>query len=272
MMMAGVFCLTLDNSLSFAFSFSQMNVYCGIFLLVCISLDRYLSIAYATQLFSHKKPLVAHISFLLVWPVSLLLTIPDWDFLVVERDPEWEEKTLCIPNCYHSKWKLVSRLLYHIGFFLPAVTLIICCSCILLRLQRSSKGLQKQRDAMIILALVVVFFLCWMPYNITLIVDTFRSKAQQETGNSESSLKTALMVTSVLACVHACLRPLLYLGLCRNFKKWTLAALRCARVESNDSLWELCVGEEALPAQSHEEEELKQMKADVEHPVQPNQC
>ncbi|KAM7383220.1 hypothetical protein PAMP_002891 [Pampus punctatissimus] len=237
----------------------NMNFYCGILLLVCISFD-HLSILYTTQ----KKPRLTRHTFLSVWLFSLLLTIPYWDFLVVKRDPELEEKTLCIPNCYLPKWKLVSRLLHHIlGFLLPAVALIVCCSCILLRLQHKSKRHQMQRATMVILALVVVFCLCWMPYNITLIVDTFRStsKVSKETGNTESPMKTALTVTSALACVHACLRPLLYLCLCENVRKQTLALLRCEKDETKGSLLEL----------SHEREELKQMTS-VEHQAQSTQC
>ncbi|XP_044215664.1 C-X-C chemokine receptor type 3-like [Thunnus albacares] len=251
----------------------NINFYFGIFLLVCISLDHYLSIAHSTRLYSHKKPKSARISFLLVWLFSLLLIIPNWDFLVIKADPEAEEKTLCIPN-YFSKLNLVSRLFHHIlGFLLPAVVLIVCCSCILLMLQRSSKSLQKQRATMVILALVWIFLLCWMPYNITLIVDTFMrtSKVPQETTNSKTFLKTALLVTTALACVHACLRPLLYLSLCGNFRKQLLALLRCTRIESEGSLWELGVGEEALPAESHGGEEMKQMTS-VEHQVQSAQC
>uniref|UniRef100_A0A3Q1FQE0 C-X-C motif chemokine receptor 3 n=1 Tax=Acanthochromis polyacanthus TaxID=80966 RepID=A0A3Q1FQE0_9TELE len=253
----------------------NINFYCGIFLLVCISLDHYLSAIHVTQLYSHKKPWLVHISCLLVWLVSLLLTIPDWIFLVAmtEKDPV-KNKTFCVHDYSQSvtDWQLLSRLLHHmVGFVLPAGALVICWSCILLRLQRSSKGLQNQRFIMVILPLIVVFFLCWMPYNITLIVDTSRRSSEESykdlSGNPEGSLKAALVATSALGCVHACLRPLLYLGLCRNFRRRLLDVLKCATVESKSSLWEINVGEEALPDQSHEGEELKQMTS-AEHQVQ----
>lgn len=113
---------------------------------------------------------------------------------------------------------------------------------------------------MVVLLLVAVFFLCWMPYNITLIVDTIRSSTKEpNVRNPEGSLKRALMVTSGLGCAHACLRPLLYLGLCVNFRKRTLAMLKRATLESETSLWELGVGEEVPPDQGHESEEMEQM-------------
>ncbi|XP_078108633.1 C-X-C chemokine receptor type 3-like isoform X2 [Sander vitreus] len=245
----------------------NINFYCGIFLLVCISLDRYLSIVHATQLYSHKKPRLAHISCLLVWLVSLILTILHRIFLVARKD--------LVQECVHSytqsvtDWKLGLRLLHHtLGFLLPAIVLIICCSCILLK--RSSEGLQKQRAIMVILPLVVVFFLCWMPYNITLIVDTFRNSSKERddglSGNRQRSLKiNALMVTSGLGCMHACLRPLLYLCLCGNFRKRTLAMLKRTTVESESSLWELGV---APPDQNHDGGRTES----VDHQVTSSQC
>ncbi|XP_070822540.1 C-X-C chemokine receptor type 3-like [Chaetodon trifascialis] len=246
----------------------NINFYCGILLLVCVTVDRYLSIVHTTQLYSKKRPQLAHISCLLVWLISLILAIPDWVFMVAKKTSTLEPKTLCVHKYSQADWKLVSRLLHHmLGFLLPAAALIICCFCILRRLLSSSKGLQKQRSIMVFLPLVGVFFLCWVPYNITLIVDTIRSNPD----DPEGSLKTALMVTSALGCLHACLRPLLYLGLCGNFRKRTLAMLKRTEVETKSSLWELGVGEEVLPDQGPEGEQLKQM-TDVDHQVQTAQC
>ncbi|XP_056237835.1 C-X-C chemokine receptor type 3-like [Seriola aureovittata] len=250
----------------------NINFYCGIYLLVCICLDCCQFITNTTPLFFLKKPVLGHLSCLLVWVISLLLSIPDLIFLMAEED------AMCVPKYPQSEtnWKRLSRLLHHtLGFLLPTATLIICCSCALRRLQCRSESLQKQRAIMVILPLVVVFFLCWMPYNITLIVDTYLNSSKKphdgSSGNPEGSLNTALMVTTGLGCVHSCLRPLLYLGLCGNFRKRSLAMLRCAANESISSLWELGVGKEVLPDQSHEGE-LKQMTSVEDQQVQSTQC
>lgn len=222
------------------------------------------------QLYSHKKPMLHPATCLLVWFISLVLTIPDWIFLVAEKY-ETQYKTLCVHKYSNTTsradWQLWPRLLHHtVGLLLPAATLIFCCSSILLRLQCSPKSLQKER-AVTILPLVVIFFMCWMPYNITLVVDTYKNSSKE---SINSSLKTPLMVTSALGCVHACLRPLLYLILCGNFRKQALATLQCkasvkSKVEFKSSLWEMGVGEEALPDQSHEAKELNQMTSPEHH-------
>lgn len=192
---------------------------------------------------------------MIVWFFSLLLTIPDWVFLVEEKE-EAKGKTQCIHK-FSDDQKLWSRLRHHVlGCFLPTATVIICCLRVLL--QHRSKVNQKQRA--VILPFVVVFFLCWMPYNITLLVDTSKNP-KDLSGNTQDALKTALMVTTVLGCVHACLRPLLYLGLCLNFRQQSLNVLRCAQQECKSSLWELGVGKEVLPNQCQELQSISQVQS-----------
>lgn len=232
-----------------------------------------MSVVHSTQLFTQQRRSCVHIVCLLVWVFSIVLALPEWIFLVAWKDSH-QDKTMCVYSysLLESNWRLISGLRHHIvGFLLPTAALIICCSSILLRLrlqlQRSSRGLQTQRPIVVILSLVGIFFLCWIPYNITLIVDTFRGRS---IGSYHDSMETAQKVTFSLACAHACLRPLLYIGLCANFRKQILAILRCATVESKSSLWELGVGQAALPDRMHVNGEQEQMTS--VHQEQSSHC
>lgn len=252
-----------------------MNFYCGIFLLVCISRDRYLNIIHDTQLYFQKRPWFAHITCLVVWISSLILTIPDWIFLIATKNGEVD-----VTSCVHkyseatSKWQLVLGLIHHLlGFLAPAAALIFYCSRILIHC--TCNGIQKQRFILVILPLVVIFLLLWMPYNITFFLNTIRissmSSKKGAYGNSERSLEAALRTTSALGCAHACLRPLLYLVLCRYFRKESLAMLKGHAVEFKTSLWEFGVGEEVLPDKVREEEEAEPM-ANPDQQVQTSKC
>ncbi|XP_041843041.1 C-X-C chemokine receptor type 3-like [Melanotaenia boesemani] len=258
----GIFCKLLPAVFNF-------NFCCGIFLLVCISLDHYLSTSHAVRLYSQTVPSLVHVSCFAVWLISLLFTIPDWIFIGHKEDQA--ETPQCSHNYPESKidWHLFSRLFHHIlCFLLPTATLIMCWSFIVL--QHSSKGLFRQRRIMVILPVVVVFLLCWMPYNITLFVDTFHNyskERQNKSGNPEGSLKKALLVTSALGCIHACLRPLLYLILNEKFRKQILSLLRCTTLQIKGSMWELGVGEEA-PHDQAQSEELRRMTEDHVQSVQ----
>ncbi|CAK6977100.1 C-X-C chemokine receptor type 3.1 [Scomber scombrus] len=211
-----------------------INFYCGIFLLACISLDRYLSIVHATQMYSRKKPWVVQASCLAVWLTSMLLSIPDWIFLDDVED-ERRNKKECIRNYFKfssqrkivEDWRLASRLIYHIaGFLLPSVVLIFCYTSILRRLRCGTHGLQKQKAFRVILAVVLVFFLCWAPYNITLMVDTIQSGNISETCGVRSYLEKAKTVTSSVGYLHCSLNPILYAFVGVKFRRQLLNILR----------------------------------------------
>lgn len=214
--------------------FSQINFYCGIFLLACISLDRYLSIVHATQMYSRKKPWVVQVSCLAVWLTSMLLSIPDWIFLEDVEDDRRNTRE-CIRNYFKfssqieiiGDWRLASRLIYHIaGFLLPSVVLIFCYTCILRRLRCGTHGLQKQKAFRVILAVVLVFFLCWTPYHITLMVDTLQSGNSSETCGVRSYLEKAKTITSSVGYLHCSLNPILYAFVGVKFRRQLLNILR----------------------------------------------
>ncbi|TNN89233.1 C-X-C chemokine receptor type 3 [Liparis tanakae] len=210
-----------------------INFYCGIFLLACISIDRYLSIVHATQMYSRRKPWVVHVSCLAVWLFSLLLSIPDWIFLEAVEDDRLNNQTQCVPNYLKfasvavGDLRLASRLLFHtVGFLLPSVILIFCYSCILRRLRCGSQGLQKQKAFRVIVAVVAVFFLCWTPYNITLMVDTLHSGQSGEMCEVRTSLETAKIITSSVGYLHCSLNPILYAFVGVKFRRQLLDILR----------------------------------------------
>ena len=211
------------------FSNLQVNFYCGIFLLACISLDRYLSIVHAVQMYSRKKPWLIQLSCMAVWFFSLLLSIPDWFFLGATEDSR-RGKTECVHWYPSDGWRLASRLLYHVvGFVIPAFVPLFCYSCILLKLQSGSQGLQKQRAMRVILALVVAFFICWTPYNITLMVDTIHTNQSNHSSNvcdTTTALDIALTTTSTVGYLHCCMNPVLYAFVGVKFRRHLLDMAR----------------------------------------------
>ncbi|XP_051576781.1 C-X-C chemokine receptor type 3-like isoform X2 [Myxocyprinus asiaticus] len=211
-------------------SLFKINFYCGIFMLACISLDRYLSIVHAMQMYSRKKPKVTHCCCLVIWLFCLLLSIPDWIYLTATPDSRRQDKIECVTFYPSDSWHLVSRLLYHVvGFALPALMLLFCYSCILLRLQRGSQGMQKKRAMRVIVALVLAFFISWTPYNITLIVDTIQSNISTNNQTfcaSTTALDVALTATSTLGYLHCCVNPILYAFVGVKFRQHLLDMLR----------------------------------------------
>ena len=210
----------------------QINFYCGIFLLACISVDRYMSIIHAVQMYSRKNPWVVQVSCLAVWLVCILLSIPDWLYLTVSFDSR-RNKTECVYDYPEPRasWHLGFRLLYHVlGFLIPATIMVFCYTRILLRLCRGSQSMQKQRAMRVILALVVAFFISWTPYNITLMADTLQTNIISTSDSSGcdtmTTLDITLTITSTLGYMHCCVRPLLYAFVVVKFRRHLVEMLK----------------------------------------------
>lgn len=220
-----------------------INFYSGIFLLACISVDRYLSIVHATQMYSRRKSWMVHTSCMLVWLFSVLLSIPDLIFLENVTDERRGNRAECIRNYPKygldaNMYKMVSRGLFHtLGFLLPSIVLIFCYSCILWQLRCGTKGLQKQRAFKVIISVVAVFFLCWTPYNITLWVDTVQqNNSSLNSCGEQTSLDKALVVTSSLGYLHCSLNPILYAFVGVKFRRQLLDILRSMGCKLKTSL------------------------------------
>lgn len=194
----------------------QISLYCGVFMLTCISLDLYLSIIHAVQM----KPMVIHCCCLTIWLFCLLLSIPNWMFLQVLENDIHQDKTECTNLSY-----LAPSLLYHVvGFTLPAIILLYCFTRILLRLKCGSHYMQKKRALRVILVLVLSFLISWMPYNITLIIDTIRNAnfSHQTLCDNSTAINRALTVTFALGCLNWCITPVHYAFVGGKFRKHLL--------------------------------------------------
>ncbi|XP_069040764.1 C-X-C chemokine receptor type 3.1 [Lepisosteus oculatus] len=210
----------------------KVNFFCGIFLLACISLDRYLSIVHAVHMYSRRKPWAVRVSCLCVWTLCFLLAVPDLLFLEALSDNRRGGRVECSHNYLRftnnsSDWRLASRAVYHVmGFFAPSLVMVYCYACILLTL-RKSQGAQKQKAIRIILALVVAFFLCWTPYNLTLLADTLHSQSNiSDSCGRRTALDISLVATSSLGYLHCCLNPILYAFVGVKFRRNLLELLR----------------------------------------------
>lgn len=193
-------------------------------------------------MYSRRKPWAIQTSCMAAWLFSLLLSITDLVFLEAVKDDR-RNQTKCVRNYFmftkqseellaaaipsQNHWQLASRLIYHIvGFLLPSAVMIFCYSCIMRRLRCSSQGFQKQRAIRVIIAVVAVFFLCWMPYNVVLMVDTFHSPGDSDMCGRKTLMEKAMTITSSVGYLHCSLNPILYAFVGVKFRRQLLEVLR----------------------------------------------
>ncbi|XP_062354402.1 C-X-C chemokine receptor type 2-like [Cinclus cinclus] len=215
----------------------EANFYSGILLLACISVDRYLAIVYATRAATEKRHWVKFVC-LGIWVFSVLLSLPVLLFREAFRSPN--NGTVCyerISGEDTAKWRVVLRILPQtFGFVLPLLVMFFCYGVTIHTLLQT-KNAQKQRAMKVIFAVVLVFLICWLPYNITLVSDTLmRTRAIAETCERRNRIDTALSVTQVLGFAHSCINPIIYAFIGQKFRNSFLKILAQRGLISKDAV------------------------------------
>uniref|UniRef100_A0A452V142 C-X-C chemokine receptor type 2 n=1 Tax=Ursus maritimus TaxID=29073 RepID=A0A452V142_URSMA len=196
----------------------EVNFYSSILLLACISMDRYLAIVHATRTLTQKRHWVKFIC-LGIWALSLILSLPIFVFRRAINPP------YSSPVCYEdmgantTKLRIVMRALPQtFGFLLPLAVMLFCYGLTLRTLFEAHMG-QKHRAMRVIFAVVLVFLLCWLPYNLVLVADTLmRLRVIQETCERRNDIGRALDATEILGFLHSCLNPFIYAFIGQKFR------------------------------------------------------
>lgn len=206
----------------------EAAVYSGVFLLACISVDRCFAIVRATRaLASHH--LLVKVVCSVVWVVAVLLSLP-----VVIQKQSMQANDLGQEICHENltgesinRWRVSVRVLRHtVGFFLPLVVMAVCYSWTVLTLFHT-RNQQKHKAIRVILAVVFAFVLCWLPYNIIVLIDTLMKGGPIKVLSCDTRyrVEVALYVTQVLAFSHCAVNPVLYAFIGQKFRNQLLSAL-----------------------------------------------
>ncbi|XP_068592026.1 C-X-C chemokine receptor type 1 isoform X2 [Cebidichthys violaceus] len=208
--------------------FQEASVYSGVFLLACISVDRHFAIVRATRA-RPSHHLSVKVACAVVWLMAGVLSLPS----AVQKESMRAEdlgQNICYENLTGESsdhWRIGMRVLRHtMGFFLPLVVMAVCYGWIVVTLCHM-RNQQKHKAIRVILAVVLAFVLCWLPYNITVLIDTLiRGEAiALETCETHYIVEVVLDVTQVLAFMHCAVNPVLYAFIGEKFRNQLLSAL-----------------------------------------------
>lgn len=236
-----LFCLTLpfyaaDGHFGWIFGnvlckllsgFQEASVYGSVFLLACISVDRYFAIVRATRSLSARHMLVKAICGV-VWLVAAVLSLP----VAIKKEKIYADD-LGLDICYENitgesseRWRLSMRVLRHtVGFFLPLAVMAVCYSWTVATLFHT-RSHRKYKVMRVILAVVLAFVACWLPRNISVLIDTLTRGGSLPEGSCETRYRVEMMleVTKVLAFMHCAVNPVLYAFIGEKFRSQLLVA------------------------------------------------
>ncbi|KAM9665310.1 C-C chemokine receptor type 6 isoform 1-T2 [Trichechus inunguis] len=206
-----------------------INFNCGMLLLTCISLDRYIAIVQATKSFRLRSKTLAHnkVICFAVWVVSIIISSSTFIF---SQKYSMQGVDVCEPK-YHNvlepiKWKLLMLVLQLIfGFFIPLMFMIFCYTFIVKTLVQAQNS-KRHKAIRVIIAVVLVFLVCQTPHNMVLLVTAVTMGRTDRACSSEKLIGYTKTITEVLAFLHCCLNPVLYAFIGQKFRNYFLKIMK----------------------------------------------
>ncbi|XP_052463610.1 C3a anaphylatoxin chemotactic receptor-like [Carassius gibelio] len=165
---------------------------------------------------NHRSLFIARLSCAAAWILALILSIP---FMMLRKTNTDDGKKRCLFYKFDEEpMPTLSIIRFVFGFLVPLICITTCYGFIARKLGR--RHFHSGRAFRIMLAVIVTFFLCWLPYHIVHLVIMY--------GEKSSSL-VALAVdplTVSLAYFNSCLNPILYVFMGQDFKSTVKLSLR----------------------------------------------
>lgn len=195
-----------------------VNFVSGMQFLACISIDRYWAVTKAPGPAGAGRP--CWLICLCVWLAATLLSAPQLVFYTVN------DNARCIPIFPHqlgtSVKASIQMLEICIGFVIPFLIMGVCYF-ITARTLIKTPNIKKSRPLKVVLAVVLVFIVTQLPYNVVKFcqaVDIIYSLITD--CDASKRLDVAIQVTESIALFHSCLNPILYVFMGASFKNYIM--------------------------------------------------
>ncbi|XP_071377484.1 C-X-C chemokine receptor type 2-like [Centroberyx affinis] len=217
----------------------ELSFYASILFLTCISVDRYLVIVRAMEARKANRRLVSWGVCGAVWFAGGLLSLPGlFNSSLPSSKPN---QSVCVEQYDPSsadEWRLATRVLRHtLGFVIPLVIMLTCYGVTIKRLLHTRGGFQRQRAMRVIVAVVIAFLLCWTPYHLAVMADTFfRAKIVLYKCPARNAVDQAMFATQSLGLLHSCVNPVLYAFVGEKFRRSLAQVLRKAGILERTSV------------------------------------
>lgn len=207
----------------------NVNLYSGILLLACISLDRYIAIVQARRSFRFRSSMLiySYVMCAFVWLLALLISLPTFIYYQSYKPSkqtvfisnytdmsEPNEEAICFFKFDNAPTAKIMKVLVPssqlaVGFFLPTLVMCLCYTSVICTLLRA-KTFQRHKAVRVVLVVVLVFIICHLPYNAVLLHYTINKSNITMSCSDDDDIKLSLLVTQSLAYLHCCLNPMLY--------------------------------------------------------------
>ncbi|XP_057211117.1 C3a anaphylatoxin chemotactic receptor-like [Triplophysa rosa] len=188
--------------------FKYTNMFCSVFLLAVISVDRVLCVWRPVFTRKRRTLCAARVISLGVWIVAIIFSSPYFVYRGVytkknnlsqcsfkEKEEEEEEDGENSPKYVYY------YIRFFCGFLVPFLVIFTCYTLTAIGIRRTRLS-GKSRPLRILALVVLAFFCCWVPYHILGLVKLMNKK--------HWSVQLGWRMASNLAYFNSCMNPVLY--------------------------------------------------------------
>ncbi|KAM4770969.1 C-C chemokine receptor type 6 [Rhinophrynus dorsalis] len=211
-------------------SIYTINFNCSMLLLACVGIDRYVAIVQVTKSFRFRTTTMAYkgVICFFVWIMSACLSSITYIFSKCYKTHNDE---LVCEASYPSTstamlWKLAVIIVqFSLGFFIPFLVMVFCYSFIIKTLLQAQNS-QRHKAIRVIVAVVAVFLICQVPYNVLLLKKAAALVNKDADCSADIRYEYAFFISETLAFFHCCLNPVIYAFVGVKFRNYFMKIIQ----------------------------------------------
>ncbi|KAJ8400609.1 hypothetical protein AAFF_G00393780 [Aldrovandia affinis] len=192
----------------------NLNLYCSIGFLTCISVYRYLGIVHPMKVMGRITTRHSVLISILVWFLVIIQILPDMFFDKTPRNSS-EACFDTTADYLMTRYLPYSAAWTFTGFCVPLLIILVCYGhvAVVLATKANINVLLKQRCLKLVVMLVILFSVCFIPYHIlrNLNLKTRILKKQGMCSERFNDIYIAYQVSRGLVCMNSAINPLMYL-------------------------------------------------------------
>lgn len=185
----------------------QTGFFSSIFFMIVMTLERYMAIMHALKVARYRTIRVGIILTVLVWTLSVCVSLPNYIFTTVTSGSSGDWCDYSPENVAWDHFNLLTTNV--LGLITPSLVMTICYSRIIPRLV-NMKSVKKHRVVKLIIFIMVIFFVFWAPYNISLFLKFLTDQNFSSNCTWNQNLQLSITITETFAYTHCCLNPVIY--------------------------------------------------------------
>ncbi|XP_008290969.1 C-C chemokine receptor type 4 isoform X2 [Stegastes partitus] len=197
----------------------QLGFYSGTLFVTLMSVDRYLAIVHAVAAVRARTFRYGITASITIWVISVIMAVPQVIFATLETDTDGSQCQPIYPEDSKNFWKLRRNFSENtVGLFVCLPIMVFCYVKILIVLSKCRNS-KKNRAVKLIFTIVCLFVVCWVPYNVTVFLQTLEQLQILNNCNVSTAISSALNFAEIIALSHCCVNPVVYALIGEKFRK-----------------------------------------------------